>query len=221
MGIGDFFLFSSFNYEILKTIFTGAILFAYAGLMIIRINNLQKEEKLFSQEVTTVITDLKEKQIEQNAAQKVIAYYSKLGIKYPRVVLAQNIQETGHFKSRVCNENKNILGMKRNNRGLSINPPGAKKPRDCPCFDWDLHACYKEYEDGLKDYTYWQQLVLTGYKNKFGKYPMNDAEYIDMLDHLYFPGDKRPKKYASDPLYTKHVRDIWKNKVLPLVPNPQ
>jgi len=220
-GYRGFFFFSHLIKYDVKTILTGAIVLAYTGLMLIKIGNINKEEKLFSQEVTITITSLKEKEIEQNAAEKVISYYSKLGIKYPRVVLAQNIQETGYFSSRVCNENKNILGMKRNNRGLSINPPGAKRPRDCPCFDWDLHACYTKYEDGLKDYTYWQQLVLEGYKSKFGKYPASDTEYIDMLGHLYFPGSKSPKRYASDPKYTKHVHEIWKTKVLPLVPNPQ
>ena len=34
------------------------------------------------------------------------------GIKYPKIVLAQAILETGHFRSRVCNEHNNLFGLK-------------------------------------------------------------------------------------------------------------
>ena len=37
------------------------------------------------------------------------------GIKYPKIVLAQAILETGRFRSRVCNENNNLFGLRHSN----------------------------------------------------------------------------------------------------------
>ena len=40
------------------------------------------------------------------------AALKKHGIKYPKIVLAQAILETGRFRSRVCNENNNLFGLR-------------------------------------------------------------------------------------------------------------
>lgn len=39
---------------------------------------------------------------------KAINYYE---IKYPKIVLAQAILETGHYKSKLCKENNNLFGL--------------------------------------------------------------------------------------------------------------
>ena len=43
----------------------------------------------------------------------------KHGIKYPKIVLAQAILETGRFRSRVCNENNNLFGL-RHSKGYYV-----------------------------------------------------------------------------------------------------
>ena len=43
------------------------------------------------------------------------AALKKHGIKYPKIVLAQAILETGRFRSRVCNENNNLFGLRHSN----------------------------------------------------------------------------------------------------------
>ena len=43
------------------------------------------------------------------------AALKKHGIKYPKIVLAQAILETGRFRSRVCNENINLFGLRHSN----------------------------------------------------------------------------------------------------------
>ena len=40
------------------------------------------------------------------------AALKKHGIKYPKIVLAQAILETGRFSSRVCNEHNNLFGLR-------------------------------------------------------------------------------------------------------------
>ena len=43
------------------------------------------------------------------------AALKKHGIKYPKIVLAQAILETGRFRSRVCIENNNLFGLRHSN----------------------------------------------------------------------------------------------------------
>ena len=43
------------------------------------------------------------------------AALKKHGIKYPKIVLAQAILETGSFRSRVCNEYNNLFGLRHSN----------------------------------------------------------------------------------------------------------
>ena len=54
--------------------------------------------------------------VETNAKELTIenlyAALKKHGIKYPKIVLAQAILETGHFRSRVCNEYNNLFGLR-------------------------------------------------------------------------------------------------------------
>jgi hypothetical protein len=67
-------------------------------------------------------------------------------------------------------------------------------------------------EDGIKDFTAWQAIVLEGYKRKHGHYPKSENDYFDMLDCLVFPKGKNSygscRRYASDEEYTKNVRKL-------------
>jgi len=162
-------------------------------------------------------TKIKHKEtFTRNALDTLIWIHEKYGIKYAKAVIAQSYQETGKWTSKVSQFNKNNYGMKRSNRPFALNAFGKKKPRDCPCFDWKLHACYDSYQDGMRDFAAWQKLVLDGYQQKFKRLPESDEEYVLMLDHLWFPGAKRSMRYASDETYTEHVLWILHHKVLPL-----
>ncbi len=63
-----------------------------------------------------VETDAKELTIEN-----LYAALKKHGIKYPKIVLAQAILETGHFRSRVCNEYNNLFGLRHSKGYYSFN----------------------------------------------------------------------------------------------------
>lgn len=39
---------------------------------------------------------------------KALQYYE---IKYPKIVLAQSVLETGHYRSKLCRENNNLFGL--------------------------------------------------------------------------------------------------------------
>ena len=49
------------------------------------------------------------------------AALKKHGIKYPKIVLAQAILETGHFRSPVCNEHNNLFGLRHSKGYYTFN----------------------------------------------------------------------------------------------------
>ena len=49
------------------------------------------------------------------SVESVMKVLIQLGIKHPKVVLAQGILETGHFKSNVCIKHNNLFGLTKDN----------------------------------------------------------------------------------------------------------
>lgn len=91
----------------------------------------------------------------------------KLGCVLPNVALAQFKLETGHFKSSICKENKNIAGIRN-----SVSPLVTGKNRG--------HCVYKSYRDCLRDYVRVQNKYL---KKIDGKYAEAEG-YIQELKKI-------------------------------------
>ena len=82
------------------------------------IHALNQQVESFNERLTEIVgkdsliyynveTSVKELTIEN-----LYAALKKHGIKYPKIVLAQAILETGRFRSRVCNEHNNLFGLR-------------------------------------------------------------------------------------------------------------
>ena len=89
---------------------------------------------------------------------------TQLGCMLPNVALAQFKVETGHFRSAICRENKNIAGIRNSASKLS---KGLNRG----------HNVYSTYRDCLRDYVRIQNKYL---KNIEGKY----AEAKDYTEQL-------------------------------------
>lgn len=89
---------------------------------------------------------------------------TQLGCMLPNVALAQFKVETGHFKSAICRENKNIAGIRNSASKLS---KGLSRG----------HNVYSTYRDCLRDYVRIQNKYL---KNIDGRY----AEAKDYTEQL-------------------------------------
>ncbi len=130
-----------------------------------------------------------EREIKKQSMTSVVDSFEMLitdvGIRHPKVVLAQMVHETNWFTSRIYHENKNYFGMKYNTRGYSI---GIHRG----------HAKYSSYEDSLLDYAAWQRRVLALSKKRI----TTDEEYLKLLDNLPICKNCR---YAEDPKYTKSI----------------
>lgn len=76
----------------------------------------------------------------------------------PNVALAQCKLETGHYKSQVCRENKNLFGIKIHKckyvAGENLN-----------------HATYKTYKDNIKCYLHIQEHYLKRIDGKYASAP--------------------------------------------------
>jgi hypothetical protein len=89
---------------------------------------------------------------------------TQLGCMLPNVALAQFKVETGHFRSAICRENKNIAGIRNSASKLS---KGLSRG----------HNVYSTYRDCLRDYVRIQNKYL---KNIDGRY----AEAKDYTEQL-------------------------------------
>jgi hypothetical protein len=108
----------------------------------------------------------------------------KQGIVHPDVALAQATWESGHFKSKVFQENNNLFGMK------------LAHQRDTTAIGENRrHAKYKTWQDSVKDYKLWQD------SNGMSKLPKE--KYIIKLSTIYCPPPDCPSGS-----YSKNIKQL-------------
>jgi len=74
-------------------------------------------------------------------------YLKKHKVRYPQIAKAQIRLETGHLKSVICKENKNLFGMRY-----------APQRATTAIGELNNHALYVNYEKSIEDYKLWQDL---------------------------------------------------------------
>lgn len=117
------------------------------------------------------------------------------GVKYPAIVHAQGITETGWFdkNNKVFVENKNWLGLK------------CAEHRKTYCIGTKYnHAVFNSLAECLLDYIEWQDKYMPRYEEKFGVIDSEDKYYDFLLKW----------QYAEDKDYIgkiKRVRKILKS----------
>jgi uncharacterized FlgJ-related protein len=104
----------------------------------------------------------------------------RLNVRFPHIVMAQSILETGAFKSNIFKENHNLFGMKEATSRLNL----AKGTQN-------NHAAYSNWEDSVMDYALWSST----YANK----AQSENEYFQILNSL---------GYAEDNGYELKLREI-------------
>ena len=131
--------------------------FVLLGISTVTIASLinRNPDKIIKTKVINTIDTMiiKEMDIKLNDS-AITAELVKLGCVLPNVAVAQFKIETGHYKSAICRENKNLAGIRN-----SASPLSVGKNRG--------HNVYKTYRDCLKDYVRVQNKYL---KNIDGKY---------------------------------------------------
>jgi hypothetical protein len=90
----------------------------------------------------------------------------ELNVKFPHIVLAQSIVETGHWTSKIFLENNNLFGMKE----AYVRVHTAKGTQYG-------HAYYENWEESVYDYAFYQCRYLGAIRTEAG--------YFNYLSHSY------------------------------------
>jgi len=116
---------------------------------------------------------------------KMVSLMKELNIKYPHIVMAQSLIETGHFDSKIFHENHNLFGMKQARTRVTT-AQGTQYN----------HAYYENWRESVYDYAFYQCRYLSGLKT--------EEEYLAYLG----------RSYAEDPNYLSKIRSLVKKENL-------
>lgn len=98
----------------------------------------------------------------------------ELGIKFPDVVFAQAVLETGHFTSKLFKEGNNLFGMKMPSKRETLSI-GKKKGG---------YAVFENWKKSVNDYLLWQDYILRN------KNITTRKEYLKLIDRVYAENEK-------------------------------
>jgi flagellum-specific peptidoglycan hydrolase FlgJ len=124
----------------------------------------------------------------------------RLDVKFPDIVLAQTILESGNYSSKVAKQNNNLFGMR------------MPKVRQTTAIGQRYgYARYYNWKDSVKDYKLWQEALLKKYPN------MTRGQYKSYINRVYSTGknyiskinliiQKNKNKYEEDSTYASNLR---------------
>jgi uncharacterized FlgJ-related protein len=100
--------------------------------------------------------------------ENLIKEISKLNFRYPHIVLAQAILETGTYESKIFKENNNLFGMKEARVRLNL----AKGTQYG-------HAYYDNWKESLSDYALWYSTFAYKCKSEDQLYTLLNQQYAE------------------------------------------
>jgi uncharacterized FlgJ-related protein len=138
------------------------------------VKNLSQEERLI------VIREYNE-----FSEAKLVEKIKQLNFRFPHIILAQSYQETGHYKSGIFLEGKNLFGMKEAKVRATL-AQGTSRG----------HAYYSSWQESLYDYAMFYNTYLHDIKT--------EGEYYGYLEQYY----------AEDPTYVQRLKSIVSKRKL-------
>lgn len=96
-----------------------------------------------------------------------------LNVRFPHIVMAQSIIETGHWKSKVFLENSNLFGMKEANRRVSTSKGTQLN-----------HAYYNHWRESVYDYAFYQCRYLGNITTEDEYYQYLGGSYAESPDYV-------------------------------------
>lgn len=103
--------------------------------------------------------------------ERFIQELKNLNVKFPYIVMAQSILETGNFKSQIFKENHNLFGMKQ--ATLRINTAKGTQYS---------HAYYDNWKESLYDYAFYQCRYLSDIQTEEQYYIYLSKTYAEAAD---------------------------------------
>lgn len=140
-------------------------------LMVTKVNDV----RFITEETKQIII----KQEQEFTPEKLKAYILELNIRFPHIVYAQALLESGEFNSHIFKENKNLFGFKV-----------AKLRPTTNLGENRGHAYFDNWKDCVVDYAFYQAAYLNDLRS--------EAEYYQYLG----------QNYAEDPGYVGKLKKI-------------
>lgn len=111
------------------------------------------------------------------------------GIKFPEVVFAQAVLETGHFTSKLFRDANNLFGMKvpKKRETLAIGKRNGG------------YAVFESWESSVSDYYLWQEYFLRN------KTISSQKEYFSLLNRVYSTNKKYVVSLKKIILKNQHI----------------
>ena len=174
------------NFKIVK-LTTIALTFIVLASML-AISNSSEEcfedslQTLTYEKKVIIINDIEN---ESFTKEEFIKEIKRLNIRFPHIVMAQAMIESGHFQSNIFRSNHNLFGMKQARQRVTT-ARGTNLG----------HAYYDNWKESVMDYAVFQSAYLRDLKT--------EAAYLEYLD----------KNYAMAPNYDIAVLNMVKNENL-------
>lgn len=142
-------------------------------IMAFVLGDITTKKKLVVTYIETTDTIVKENVFTEDL---LVEMLYDLNVKFPHIVMAQSIIETGHWTSDIFKKNHNLFGMKEAKRRIST-AGGTKKS----------HAYYENWRESVYDYAFYQCRYLGNinneeeYFNYLGERYAEDENYVEAL----------------------------------------
>lgn len=132
------------------------------------------------EKIPIAILDSKSQFTEEKLKLKI----QELNLKYPDIVYAQALLESGNFQSGIFINNHNLFGMKV----ASTRPTTALRTELS-------HAFYSNWESSVLDYALWQTTFARG---------LSKEQYLNLLNDIYAEDNSYKEKLIKlMPIYLK------------------
>ncbi len=130
-----------------------------------------KQQHEFVAEVTKPIT-----------GSSLVELIEQMNIQHPKIVVAQAIIESGHFKSKLFQVNHNLFGMRK-----AYQRPTTRIPANID-FYYESYAYYHNWQYSVFDYALWQSSFARN---------LSETEYLDLLKRTYAEDDEYISKIKT------------------------
>ena len=157
------------NWKGIGYLICGSILLMFG---VFSLGRYVKFESLEEYEKELIVLNL---QAEKNkfGKEKLVEELKRLNIKFPYIVMAQSIIETGHWKSKIFKENHNLFGMKQAN--VRINTASGTQHN---------HAYYETWMESIYDYAFYQCRYLGGIRTEAEYYAYLGSSYAEAPNYI-------------------------------------
>ena len=149
-------------------------LFVSAITTFLILTNINQVRLISGETKTLILNEQKE-----FSKEKLKTAILELNLKYPHIVYAQAVLESGSFTSKVFKENNNFFGLK-----IATQRPTTNKGAE------NGYAFYNSWFDCLVDYAMYNAKYLSKINN--------EDEYFEYLK----------QNYAQDPTYVNKLKNI-------------